>query len=120
MFSRVLDAAFVSAHVHLRATLPPLESWFASQTPARPPLPSPNGYDDFIQAGQAITRSAEDYARLDPASLRAWVATNAASLRQLRAGLTRPCAMPMDAALTNLYSDRLADLKRLARFRAIP
>ena len=96
------------------AALMPLV-WLASQTPARAPLPSPNGYDDFIQAGQAITRSAVDYARLDPASLRAWVATNAVSLRRLRAGLTRPCAMPMDIALTNLYSDRLADLKRLAR-----
>jgi len=88
---------------------------FRSQTPPRPPVPSPNGYDDFVKAGEAVTDNVDDFAQLDHDSLRALVTTNAESLRLLRAGLTRQCAMPMDSALTNLDLNQLGKMKRLVR-----
>ena len=87
-----------------------------SQTPSRPPLPNPNGYDDFIKASKAIARSADDPSLidLDHERLRVWVATNAEPLCLLRAGLNRLCAMPVEAALTNANMNQLADMKKLA------
>ena len=84
-----------------------------SQPPPRPPLPSPNGYDDFLKASELVSSSVGSFIDLDHESLRALVATNAESLRWLRTGLTRPCAMPMDSALTNL--NQLAAMKKLVQ-----
>ena len=69
--------------------------------PPRPPLPNPNGYDDFVKAGAAVLGSVVNFQTLDEASLRDLVSTNAEPLRLLRVGLTRQCLMPMAAALTN-------------------
>lgn len=87
-------------------------AWFRSQPPPRPPLPSPNGYDDLVKASEAVTKSVAYDRDLDHDGLRDLVATNAESLRLLRAGLTRQCAMP-DSALTDI--DRLAGMKRLVQ-----
>lgn len=82
-----------------------------------PPLPSPNGYDDFLKAASLLLGNVGSPATLDPDSLRAVVTTNAESLRLLRLGLSRECAFPADAAMTNspgMLAD-LANLKRLAQ-----
>jgi hypothetical protein len=90
--------------------------------PAVPPtpLPRPNGYDDFLKAGAAITPNVGDYNIMSNEALRELVSTNAESLRLLRLGLTRQCAVPPDTALTNipgLMTD-LATMKRLAQLLA--
>jgi hypothetical protein len=87
---------------------------------ARPPLPNPNGNDDFVKAGEAVTGSIGDFFQLDHDSLAALVSTNAEPLRLLRVGLTRQCVMPMDSALTNAAGrmNQLADMKRLVRLLA--
>ena len=90
------------------------------RTAPRPPLPNPNGYDDFVKAGQAVTGSVWNFPELDHDSLGALVATNAQSLRQLRVGLTRRCLMPMDCAVTNAAGNlsQLAGMKTLAQLLA--
>ena len=83
--------------------------------PARPPLPTPNGYDDFVKASGAVTGSVGDFRDLDHDGLRALVSANAESLRLLRVGLTRHCLMPTDSALTNAAGmmNQLAGMKQL-------
>lgn len=69
--------------------------------PPRAPLPNPNGYDDFLKAGTLLTGDVFNASTLDHDSLRALVSTNSESLRLLRLGLTRQCALDTDAAMTN-------------------
>jgi hypothetical protein len=91
---------------------------FKSQLPPRPPLPNPNGYDDFTKAGELATLSVGSFAELNRDALNAMLAENAESLRLLRTGLTRKCAMPVESALTNINLNKLSDLKRLAQLLA--
>ena len=90
------------------------------RAPVRPPLPNPNGYDDFIKAGEAVLGDISDWPVLDHDSLRDLVSTNAEPLRLLRLGLTRQCVMPMDSALTNAAGsiNQLARMKRLVHVLA--
>lgn len=88
--------------------------------PPSPPLPNPNGYDDFLKAAALMTGDVGNTSTLDHDGLRALVATNAESLRLVRLGLSRQCALPADSAMTNvagLLAD-LAALKRLAQLLA--
>jgi hypothetical protein len=67
--------------------------------PAPRPLPNPNGYDDFVKAGQMVTTTAAgktDYTNMTRDELAALVATNAEALKLLRVGLTRECEKPPD------------------------
>jgi hypothetical protein len=75
------------------------------------PLPNPNGYDDFVWAGQNVTGN--PYAATNESQLRALVATNAEALRLVRVGLGRECRMPTE------YSTNFAGflLSRLRSFR---
>src|ERR1035441_6890938 len=85
--------------------------------PARPPLPNPNGYDDFLKAATLLTGDVYELSTLNHDGLRALVATNAETLRLLKLGLTRNCSVPTDSAMANvpgMMSD-LAHLKSLAR-----
>ena len=85
--------------------------------PARPPLPNPNGYDDFVRASEMVTGDLDE---LDREGLRPLVSTNAEALRLLRLGLSRESLMPMDSALTNAAGmlSQLAGMKRLVRLVA--
>ena len=87
---------------------------FTGQTPPHPPLPNPNGYDDFLKAAAVATTSA---LALDHDGLAALVSTNAETLRLLRLGLTRGCSVPTDSAMTNIAGmpGDLARLKSLVR-----
>jgi hypothetical protein len=89
-----------------------------SRTPLLPPLPNPNGYDDFLKAGEMVTGNFRDLYELDHDSLGALVSTNGEALRLLRLGLDRQCMMPMDSMLTNAGIDRLGGMKRLAQLLA--
>lgn len=88
--------------------------------PAHAPLPNPNGYDDFVKASEAVLSNAGDFPALNRDSLDALVSANAEALRLLRLGLTRPCLMPMDSALTNAAGmmSQLAGMKVLVRLLA--
>lgn len=88
-----------------------------ARPPARPPLPNPNGYDDFLKAATLLTGDEYQLSTLNHDGLRALVSTNAATLHLLRLGLTRNCSVPADSAMANvpgMMSD-LARLKSLAR-----
>jgi hypothetical protein len=77
------------------------------------PFPNPNGYDDFLKAGTAVSGNVANFSELDHDGLSQLVSTNAESLRLLRVGLTRQCAVPVtDSTLTNL-GVLMADLPRL-------
>jgi hypothetical protein len=80
-------------------------------------LPNPNGYDDLLQAGQAVTGTLDDAPNLDRDRLHALVATNAEALRLLRVGLRHRCAVPTETQITNFanISGDLIALKSLAR-----
>ncbi len=87
------------------------------RSPLVPPLPNPNGYDDFIKASKAVLGNVWDFPTLDHDSLAALVSTNAEPLRLLRLGLTRQCVMPTDSTLTNNYN-WLRGMTRLAELLA--
>ena len=89
-----------------------------SRTPPLPPLPNPNGYDDFLKASEVVTGNFRDFRELNRDSLGALVSTNAEALRLLRLGLTRQCMMPMDSVLTNAGIDQLGGMKRLVQLLA--
>ncbi len=87
--------------------------------PAPAPLPNPNGYDDFVRAGEVILGNVGDFPDLDHDSLRQLVSANAEPLRLLRVGLTRQCLTPMDLSLTNNAGfSHLAGMKRLVQLLA--
>src|SRR5437867_3628759 len=70
------------------------------RTPPSPPLPNPNGYDDFLNAAALLTGDVGNASTSDHDSLRALVSTNSETLRLLRLGLTRDCSVPTDSAIT--------------------
>jgi hypothetical protein len=90
------------------------------RTPPPPPMPNPNGHDDFLKAAALLTDDAGNADTLDHEALRALVSTNAESLRLLRLGLTRQCALPADSAMTNVPGmlNDLAAMKRLVQLLA--
>jgi len=85
------------------------------RTSPLPPLPNPNGYDDFLKASEVVTGNFRDVPELNRDSLDALVSTNTEALRLLRLALTRQCLMPMDSTLTNAGIDHLGGMKRLAQ-----
>ena len=66
-----------------------------------PPLPTPNGYDSFVQAGTLVSPATGNYGDLDDEALRQLVATNREPLRLLRLGLSQRCAVPLGFANTD-------------------
>ncbi|MBI2927242.1 MAG: hypothetical protein HYY24_16230, partial [Verrucomicrobia bacterium] len=64
--------------------------------PTVPPLPNPNGYDDFLRARKVLSGYTMDLASpevpLD--KLRAFVAANQRTLELIRLGLSRECRVP--------------------------
>lgn len=80
-----------------------------NRAPAFPPLPVPNGYDDFVAAGKLVTGDLDVTwePKLEP--LRAFVATNAEAFRLLQLGLSRTSAVPVAIYHTN-QGQGVADL----------
>jgi len=82
-----------------------------------PPLPVPNGYDDFLKAATMIASHTPDWN--DPAAveLASLVATNQPGLELVRTGLSKKCRMPvweMNATNSSHLND-LAAGKRIAQ-----
>src|ERR1700752_3024652 len=66
-----------------------------------PPLPNPNGYDDFLRASTAVTGPVGNFDTLDHDGLRKLVSANSEPLRVLRLGLSRDCAVSTEFYATN-------------------
>ena len=111
---RLLLLAFALA---AGAVLVALLAFTIGRSPA-PPLPNPNGYDDFVKAGEAVLGNVWMFTALDHNSLAALVSTNAEPLRLLRLGLTRQCVGPMDSFLTNKAGMKLDGMSPLAQLLA--
>jgi hypothetical protein len=92
------------------AVLVALLAFTIGRSPVRPPLPNPNGYDDFIKAGGVVPENVLGFPFLHHDSLTALVSSNAEPLRLLRLGLTRQCVMPANSALTYKAGLRLVGL----------
>ena len=79
------------------------------------PLPNPNGYDDFVRAGQKVAGQ-DTFAATNESQIRALVASNGEALRLVRVGLGRECRVPIECS-TNIIGPMisgLASLKSLA------
>jgi len=94
-------------------------AWFR---PALPPLPNPNAYDDFAQAGKVLVsaEALEDYPAADENELRLAISTNTETFRLLRLGLTREYGFPMDRFQHDVGAvlEMLSSYKRLAQLLA--
>ena len=79
------------------------------------PLPSPNGYDDFLKAGQLVVGNPDDPS-LSQEELRELLARNAEALKLVKQGLTRTCHVSARFAVANFstHMSELASFKRLA------
>src|SRR5437867_8577546 len=66
-------------------------------------LPNPNGYDDFVNAVQAIDRSVLEVPADDLEKLRSLAEKNQRALDLVRIGLSRDCVVPM-TPWTNSFS----------------
>jgi hypothetical protein len=113
---RLLLLAFALAAGVVLVVLP---AFTIGRSPTTPFLPNPNGYDDFVKAGEAVLGNVGDFPTLDRDNLTALVSTNSEPLRLLRLGLSRKRVMPLDAALTNnARLPQLGGMKRLAQLLA--
>jgi hypothetical protein len=82
-----------------------------------PPLPSPNGYDDFVKAGAMLGPPSYDYSKMPMEELKAYVGTNQDALRLVRLGLTRECQVPTEdsADYIRRHITDLSCIKSVAR-----
>ena len=58
------------------------------------PLPNPNGYDDFVKAGQLLDYKVQDYTTLDRQGLMDLLSKNEATLKLLHSGLSHESRVP--------------------------
>ena len=82
------------------------------------PLPNPNGYDDFVKAGQITADLAEyEYDKLNQEQLRKVAEKNAAALSLVRNGFSNECRVPIQfsQAYSENHLNDLAAFKRLAQ-----
>jgi len=96
---------------------------YAARIPALPeqrPIPSPNGYDDFVVAASMLLGERQaPVGKETPEQLAAYVATNRLALERLRFGLTRSSSAPVySSANVQTQLDTLSGMKALARLVA--
>src|SRR4051812_3372817 len=68
---------------------------FQQKEPAVPPMPNPNGYDDFLAAFQMIVPNEARSKTQTLADLRIVLAQNSNALQRIRTGLGKECRMPL-------------------------
>jgi hypothetical protein len=93
---------------------------FSGPLPAHGPRPNPNGFDDILKAAELESADPGNYPTMDREQLVGLISTNSESLRLLRLGLSRQCAVPIETHMTNLtqFATDLPGLKRLAQLLA--
>ncbi|HXR46346.1 MAG TPA: hypothetical protein VN784_02810 [Candidatus Limnocylindrales bacterium] len=90
--------------------------WDAEPLPPVPPLPSPNGYNDLVKAGQMITGDVWNYDEMGQSELRATAQSNSNAIQLARTGLQEKCRVTLDYSVTSTaHLDQLTALKRLAQ-----
>lgn len=91
--------------------------WPAPPIVTGPPLPSPNGYDDFVKAGAMLGPPSYDYSKMPMEELKAYVGTNQDALRLVRLGLTRECQVPTEDSMEYIrrHFPDLTLIKRTAK-----
>src|SRR5258708_7428372 len=79
---------------------------FLALRPATPfppvPLPTPNGYDDFLKAGRVASATTMDYRSMSQQELREFVIQNTEALKVLRAGLAKDSRVPIEFSVDYL------------------
>src|ERR1035438_8289684 len=111
--AKLLTCFFVVAALLVVATLVFTRN---QPPPAGPPLPKPNGWDDFVQAGRMVADNTSDFNTMSEVDLRAFSLKNSEALKLARTGLTHVCQVPLDLSSPNpTYYTNLAVLKRLAQ-----
>ncbi|MCX6928172.1 MAG: hypothetical protein NT154_33925 [Verrucomicrobia bacterium] len=110
--TKILTGFFIVAALLVVAAL----SYTLSQpAPTLAPLPKPNGYDDFVQAGRMLPENSTDFGTMGEEDLRTFVKKNSEALKLARTGLSRACQVPLDYSVSNQsHISNLAVLKRLA------
>jgi hypothetical protein len=81
------------------------------------PMPNPNGYDDFVKAGQMLMEKPGDFDKMSKKELAELVATNQEALRLVRAGLGRECRVPDDYSPE--YLARITSPAQLSSFKQL-
>jgi len=94
----ILLGALAYGFVELNRTLP------------LPPLPVPNGNDDFAKAGQALLGDPLNFSQTNVVTLRSQVASNALSLRLIRQGASKKCRISVPYSNTYI-NQRMTELK---------
>jgi hypothetical protein len=91
--------------------------WPESKSASAPPLPSPNGYDDFMKAGRLLASISFDHTKMLADELRAYVGTNQEPRRLVRLGLERECQVPTEDSTAYIQSHlpALSSVKALAQ-----
>jgi hypothetical protein len=89
--------------------------FLGNSTPPPTPLPNPNGYDDFVKAGQMVKGNPSTNDTMSKEELEGLIAANAEALKLVRLGLSRECREPVE------YSDSYATklLPELANFKQL-
>jgi hypothetical protein len=88
----------------------------ARPLPPLQPLPNPNGYDDFVKAGQMVVSNVWNYDKMEEAELRTTVQSNSNALQFARNGLQKECRVTLDYSPTlGTHFSQLMDMKRLAQ-----
>jgi hypothetical protein len=80
-----------------------------------PPLPSPNGQDDFVKAQSLLVGNPADFGRGSTDELRKHLAKNAQVLKLVREGLAKECRIELLFSTNYLDRRSFNDVKRVTR-----
>jgi hypothetical protein len=84
--------------------------------PPLPSLPNPNGYDDFVNAGQMVASNTSDFDKMSEQELETLVDENSNALQLVRSGLQMQCRVALDYSPdSSTFLDQLAGMKRLTQ-----
>lgn len=87
-----------------------------SALPPIPPLPNPNGYNDFVKAGEMLASNSWDYPKTNQQELQALVENNSNALQLARSGFKLQSRVPLKfTKMDSTLDKRLADIKRVAQ-----
>ena len=95
--------------------------WNTEPLPPIVPPPNPNGYADFVKAGEMVLANYaagdENWDKMNLEDLRKLVAKNSGALQAARTNLQEDCAVPIEFYLNYVgrHLPELADYKRLAQ-----
>jgi hypothetical protein len=80
------------------------------------PMPVPNGYAAFVQAGTLVQKQTWDFTKMDEVQLRSLVEANSNALQTARSGLAEKSRVPMEFSqpYVSAHMQDLAQLKTLA------